>query len=223
MLLIINTILSESASDYFDKIATERLFPGVDFDTIYLNHQPQEFPMFSHLLLTGSELSASQGSDHDANILHVIGEFVKAQKPVLGICHGHQMLARYLAGDEYCRRAVKPEFGFKSMKITDDELFKDIRNPIFLESRYDEVFDLPADFKIIAANETEAVQGFRYKDLPFWGIQFHPEFLYEDGEAMLQKHLAQNPQDKIYYRNDLNDKLYLEQNLKIFTNFINIQ
>jgi len=107
------------------------------------------------------------------------------------------------------------------MKITDDELFAGIHEPIFLESRYDEVFDLPPEFKIIAANEAEAVQGFRYKDLPVWGIQFHPEFLYEDGEDMLQKHLAQNPQDKSYYRNDLTDKQQLEQNLKIFTNFIN--
>jgi len=221
MLLIFNTIVSDEAREYFDKIACERLFPGVEYDTIYLDSQPKDLKNYSHLLLSGSELSASQGSEYDAGIFRVIERFIKAQKPVLGVCHGHQMLARYLAGDKYCRRAVPPEFGFKSMKITDDELFAGIQNPIFLESRYDEVFDLPPEFKIIAANETVAVQGFRYKNLPVWGIQFHPEFLYEDGEDMLQKHLTENPQDKIYYRNDLIDKMHLEQNLRIFTNFIN--
>jgi len=221
MLLIYNTIVSDDGREYFDKIAKERLFPGIEYDTIYLNSQPKDIQNYSHLLLTGSELSASQGSEYDAGILQVIGDFVQAQKPVLGICYGHQMLARYLAGDSYCRRAVPPEFGFKSMQIIDDELFAGIQNPFFLESRYDEVFNLPPEFKIIAANETVAVQGFRYKDLPIWGIQFHPEFLFDDGEDMLQRHLTENPQDKIFYQNDLEDKSHLNQNLRIFTNFIN--
>jgi len=221
MLLIYNTIKALEPRKYFDKIARTRLFPDQEYETIYLDDKSVEFQMFTHLLLTGSELSASQGSEYDEEIFETIYSFVQARKPILGICHGHQMLARYLAGDEYCRRAIQPEFGFKSMKITDDELFAGIQNPIFLESRYDEVFDLPPEFKIVAANETEAVQGFRYKNLPVWGIQFHPEFLFEDGEDMLQKHLTENPQDKIYYRNDLIDKMHLEQNLRIFTNFIN--
>ena len=221
MLLIYNTIKALEPRKYFDKIARTRLFHDQEYETIYLDDKLVEFQMFTHLLLTGSELSASQGSEYDEEIFETIYSFVQARKPILGICHGHQMLARYLAGDEYCRRAIQPEFGFKSMKITDDELFAGIQNPIFLESRYDEVFDLPPEFKIVAANETEAVQGFRYKNLPVWGIQFHPEFLFEDGEDMLQKHLTENPQDKIYYRDDLIDKMHLEQNLRIFTNFIN--
>jgi len=105
MLLIFNTIVSDEAREYFDKIARERLFPGIEYDTIYLNSLPKDFQNYSHLLISGSELSASQGSNYDAGILQVISDFVQAQKPVLAICHGHQMLARYLAGDEYCRRA----------------------------------------------------------------------------------------------------------------------
>ena len=220
MFLIYNTIKSLEPRDYFDRLAKQRLFPDQEFDTIYLDKKPESFAKYTHLLLTGSELSASNGSEYDAAILAVIGSFVQARKPILGICHGHQMLARYLAGDEYCRRAIIPEFGFKSMQITVDQLFSGVINPVLLESRYDEVFALPDDFKIIAENETDAVQGFRYKDLPFWGIQFHPEFVFEDGEAMLQKHLEQNPTDRAYYRNDLKDIQKLEQNLRIFHNFL---
>jgi GMP synthase (glutamine-hydrolysing) len=220
MLLIYNTIQSLEPRNYFDQIAQTRLFPGCDFTTIHLGEIPTDYQQYTHLLLTGSELSASQGSEFDAAIFAVIAEFVQASKPILSICHGHQMLARYLAGDKYCRRAIIPEFGFKKMQITDDLLFAGIKNPILLESRYDEVIDLPLDFKIIAANETDAVQGFRYKNLPIWGIQFHPEFLYEDGDKMLQKHLNQNPADRRYYRNDLKNPQELNQNLKIFTNFL---
>lgn len=220
MLLIYNTIKSCKARDYFDQLARTRLFPEIEYTTIHLGDIPTKHESYTHLLLTGSELSASIGSEYDADIFGVISQFVKAKKHILGICHGHQMLARYLAGDQSCRRALVPEFGFKKMKITGDELFEGIQNPVFLESRYDEVIDLPTDFKIIAANETDAVQGFRYKDLPFWGVQFHPEFLFEDGNSMLQEHLSENPHDKKFYRNDLKDIDELEQNRKIFTNFL---
>ncbi len=221
MLLIYNTIQDEQGRLYFDRIVRERLFPEFELEIVYLKDKIASPDKYSHLLLTGSELSASQGSEYDVYIFEVIEHFVKSEKPVLAICHGHQMLARYLAGDQYCRRSREPEFGFKKMEVQKDELFAGIINPVFLESRYDEVFHLPEEFRILAANEAEAIQSFRYRDLPFWGVQFHPEFFYEDGEAMLQKHLAQRPQERKYYRNDLTDKNVLKQNMKIFSNFIN--
>ena len=218
MLFIYNTIVDVGARGYFDVIAKERLFDGVDMRILHLEDAIPELGGFSHLLLTGSELSASQGSEYDESIFEVIDHFMKKQKSIYGICYGHQMLARFLAGDECCRRAIVPEFGFKRMTISDDELFRGIEKPVFLESRYDEVIDLPDDFQIIAHNELEAVQAFRYKDLPVWGTQFHPEFLREDGDAMLEKHLLENPQDKRFYRDDW-DGEYVGESLKIFSNF----
>ena len=219
MLFIYNTIVGGGASKHFDLIAKERLFVGVDMRILHIGDAIPDLRVFSHLLLTGSELSASQGSEYDESIFEVIDHFVNSQKAVYGICHGHQMLARFLAGDECCRRAIVPEFGFKRMTITDDELFGGIDNPVFLESRYDEVIDLPDDFQIIAHNELEAVQAFRYKNLPIWGTQFHPEFLREDGDVMLEKHLLENPQDRRYYRDDWVGE-FVGESLKIFENFL---
>jgi GMP synthase (glutamine-hydrolysing) len=220
MLLIYNTILSEANRKHFDVIARERLFPGSKLQTMYLQENFDDISEYSHLLVTGSELSAAAGSEHDDHIFAVIERFINAKKPVLAICHGHQMLARLLADDNVCRRSLKPEFGFKKMQITDDDIFAGIKNPIFLESRYDEVFDPPPEFNIIARNDQEAVQAFRYKNLPVWGVQFHPEYLFEDGQAMLQNHLNQTPQDKLFYQNELKTPNQMLQNLKIFQNFL---
>jgi GMP synthase-like glutamine amidotransferase len=220
MLLIYNTIIDDSSRHYFDKIARERLFPGIQHDILYLDQKLDGAKKYSHLLITGSELSACSGSKYDPQILRIIEMFVQNNKAILGICHGHQMLAKSLAGDDCCRRAKEPEFGFKSMIIKNDPLFDNIINPIFLESRYDEIYKLPEEFKIIAANNTDAVQAFRYKDLPIWGVQFHPEFMLDDGSAMLQKHFSLFPKEKRFYRNDLMQPNQLIQNLNIFNNFI---
>ena len=219
MLFIYNTIVGGGASRHFDLIAKERLFAGVDMRILHIGDGIPDLDEYSHLLLTGSELSANQGSEYDESIFEVIDHFVNKQKAVYGICHGHQMLARFLGGDECCRRAIVPEFGFKRMTISDDELFEGIDKPVYLESRYDEVIDLPDDFQIIASNELEAVQAFRYKNLAIWGTQFHPEFLREDGDAMLEKHLLENPQDRRYYRDDWVGE-FVGESLKIFGNFL---
>ncbi|MCF7920345.1 MAG: gamma-glutamyl-gamma-aminobutyrate hydrolase family protein [Candidatus Cloacimonetes bacterium] len=219
MLLIYNTIVDAGVRSHFDEIAGSRLFPGTDLDIVHLGEKFPDCGKYSHLLLTGSELSASQGSEWDNSIFELIEKFYSNNKAIYGICHGHQMLARFLAGDKCCRRAKAPEYGYKTMQIAEDELFAGIDVPIFLESRYDEVFDLPHDFRIIASNETEAVQAFRYKELPVWGTQFHPEFIREDGDPMLENHLSTRPQERKFYRDDWVGKTFEPQSLRIFGNF----
>ncbi len=179
------------------------------------------FSKYSHLLITGSSLSASQGSEWDEIIISVFKYFVKLEKPILGICHGHQMIAKALAGNGVCRRTDIPEFGWKKIQIEDNYLFKGISNPVFLESHYDEVYNLPEEFNIIAANSNCAVQAFQHKYLPIWGVQFHPEMQFENGNKMVQEHLNNNPQDNKFYKNELKNKTQINQNFKIFKNFIN--
>ena len=178
------------------------------------------FSKYSHLLITGSSLSASQGSEFDEIIIKVIQYFIKMQKPILGICHGHQMLARAILGNSVCRKARTSEFGWKKMQIKDNPLFKGISNPVFLESHYDEVCNLTNDFNIIATNDDCDVQAFQYNDLPVWGVQFHPEMQLENGNEMIQEHLNENPQDKEFYKNELENEIQIEQNFLIFKNFI---
>lgn len=224
MILIFNTNNTQEAIEDFDKNVAPKITQGHPYLTLYLDRIKPflyrgSFQLYSHLLLTGSALSASQGSEFDSDIISLINKFIEHKKPILGICHGHQMLARALAGDDSCRRTKVPEFSWRKINIKDNPLFAGIENPILMESHYDEVCNLNDDFEIIASNDDCRIQGFQYKNNPFWGVQFHPEVNLEIGDKMIDNHIKNNPQDKKYYKNELQNPEQIEQNFKIFSNF----
>ena len=169
MLLAFNTIITEKYKIGFDEKTLPLIMYGFPYEIVHLNDEKlnnfrvneRVFSKYSHLLVTGSSLSASQGSEFDDIIIKVIQYFIKIQKPILGICHGHQMLARAILGNSACRKAKTPEFGWKKMQVKDNPLFKGISNPVFLESHYDEVCNLTADFQIIATNNECNIKAFQ--------------------------------------------------------------
>jgi GMP synthase (glutamine-hydrolysing) len=219
MILIFNTILAEKARTYFTQTIAPRITLGRPYQVVHLEEDIPLRSKFTHLILSGSELSAAKGSAWDDKIIAVIRSFLQDNKPLLGICHGHQILARTIAGDQTCRRAVQPEFGWKKMELKQNPLFTGISEPVFLESRYDEVCDLPAEFEVIASNKSATVQAFQYERKPVWGVQFHPEMLLQDGTEMVERHLRENPQDRKYWVNELQNPEQVVQSLNIFRNF----
>ena len=229
MILIFNTNSDEKAINSFDKDVCPSIVRDRKFETIrvkdnqlneYINN-PSLMKKFSHLLLTGSAFSASQGSKYDSQIISIIRYFVDMNKAILGICHGHQMIARTIIGDKGCRRAINPELSWKKIDIKKNELFNGIENPTFLESHYDEVCNLSDDFTIIGKNKNCEVQAFQYKDRPIWGVQFHPEMHFENGNEMIDSHLKENPQDLPFYENELENRELITQNQLVFENFFN--
>jgi len=221
MFLIFNTIIDIKARDNFTNVIAPRITFENKYSVLSLEDEIPDITDFTHLLVTGSELSASQGSEWDEKIISVINSFLQAGKPILGICYGHQMVARAIAGNHVCLRSSKPEFGWKKMKITNNRIFENVTQPIFIESRYDEVFILDERFEIIASNEQLQIQAFQLKNMPVWGVQFHPEMLLEDGNKMVERHLCQYPDDRKYYSNEMKDENQIKANLNIFRNFLN--
>jgi GMP synthase (glutamine-hydrolysing) len=105
------------------------------------------------------------------------GEYLeKADFPILGICAGHQFMARFFGGE--VKPSKIPEFGGVELTILkeNDLLFKGVgRKSIVWESHNDEVTTLPDDFEILAESKNCKIQAMRHKDKPFYGLQFHPE------------------------------------------------
>jgi len=220
-ILIFNTILEQKAKEYFTNTLAERITFGEQYSVFHLDEDVPILSKFTHLILSGSELSAAQGSEWDEKIMSVIRHFLKQHKPILGICHGHQILAQTIAGSSVCRRASKPEFGWKKMSIRPNLLFHAITSPVFLESRYDEVFSLPEEFQVIAWNSCAGVQAFQYNDQPVWGVQFHPEMMLDDGTEMVERHLRENPGERRFQADELKDPSRVKESLFIFRNFLN--
>jgi GMP synthase (glutamine-hydrolysing) len=100
----------------------------------------------------------------------------RANFPILGICAGHQFMARYFGGD--VKPSKVPEFGRIELSLIsdDDLLFKKVPlKSIVWESHNDEVTKISSDFIHLAESENCTYQAIKHKTKPFYGIQFHPE------------------------------------------------
>jgi GMP synthase (glutamine-hydrolysing) len=100
----------------------------------------------------------------------------KAGFPILGICAGHQFMARFFGGK--VEPSKVPEFGKIELTLLKEEdmLFEGVsKKSIVWESHNDEVTVLPKDFEILGESESCKIQAMHHKEKPLYGLQFHPE------------------------------------------------
>ena len=117
--------------------------------------------------------------------------------PILGICLGHQSIGAAFGGEIV--RAGRIMHG-KTSEIEHDgrEIFAGIDNP-FTATRYHSLViapeSLPDCLEVTArATDDNEIMAVRHRELPVWGIQFHPEsILTEVGMQILKNFLAQQP------------------------------
>jgi GMP synthase (glutamine-hydrolysing) len=224
MILVLDTIKNDDASFRFRK-SIERILKDnykYVFKRIYNNDLNLDYSQYNKLIISGSELSASSQHIEQKEVFSIMSDFIFAGKPVLGICYGHQMLARLLSGDHSCIPAKTPEFGFTKLEIEDNLLFKGITKAIFMQSHFDEVVDLDDSFKIIAKNDKVKIQAFQWQDFPVWGVQFHPELNYVEGSKMLERNLQEDTRVKEYANYDCEDDKSCDQAELVLLNFCNI-
>jgi anthranilate synthase component 2 len=113
--------------------------------------------------------------------------------PILGICLGHQSITEAFGGDVV--RADRLMHGKTSPILHDNSgIFKDIPSP-FTATRYHSLIakreTFPACLRITAWTEEQEIMGLQHKDLPVWGMQFHPEsILTTEGMQLLGNFLA---------------------------------
>ncbi|MBT7468895.1 MAG: C26 family cysteine hydrolase domain-containing family [Candidatus Cloacimonetes bacterium] len=217
-LLILNCTLAEAGIARLDGLFSEILGKlNIDFESIHLSKAIGNIDRFSHLLITGSALFASQANECDEKIYEIVGTFMN--KHILGICYGHQMLAKALMKKNVCRQSKTPELGWRKIELNDNALFEGIQNPVLYESHFEEVFDLDDNFRIIAKNQNCNIQSFQYKDLPIWGVQFHPEITFEYGKQSIKNSKQRFAEKGDFFKIELENKSQIEQNFKIFKNF----
>ena len=111
----------------------------------------------------------------DGNLGNCAEYLDNADFPILGICAGHQFMARHFGGT--VKPSKLPEFG--QIKLTlcidDDPLFIGVpKKSIVWESHNDEVKEAP-NFTVLAYSENCKIQAIKHIKKPFYGVQFHPE------------------------------------------------
>jgi anthranilate synthase component 2 len=138
-------------------------------------------------------ISPGPGIPDEAGIsLGLVAACAQARLPLLGVCLGHQAIARHYGGR--ISRAPAPMHG-KVSEITHDGsgVFAGLPSP-FEATRYHSLTlapdSLPDGLIVNARAADGTIQGLRHESLPIHGVQFHPESIAsEHGHALLANFL----------------------------------
>jgi GMP synthase (glutamine-hydrolysing) len=100
--------------------------------------------------------------------------------PILGICYGHQLLARDLAGR--VSPGVTKEYGHSSLTKQKSLLFKGLpdRDITVWMSHGDTVTETPPEFTVIGRTDDCHVAAMQHVERRFFGLQFHPEVVHTE-------------------------------------------
>ena len=112
--------------------------------------------------------------------------------PLLGVCLGHQCIGQVYGGEVV--RADRLMHGKTSpIHHKGENIFANLPNP-FEATRYHSLLvrreSLPACLKITAETAEGEIMGLAHRELPVYGVQFHPEsILTTEGKRLLQNFL----------------------------------
>lgn len=119
--------------------------------------------------------------------LDLVAACADADKPLLGVCLGHQSIGQHFGGQVIQGGLMHG----KTSPVEHDGtgIFADLPSP-FTATRYHSLIvpedGLPDCLQINARGPDATVMGFRHESLPIHGVQFHPESIAtEHGHALL--------------------------------------
>lgn len=123
-------------------------------------------------------ISPGPGHPDDAGLCPEFLNRLDPSVPVLGVCLGHQLLARH-AGAEVVVAPVIMHGKQSEIRHNEEGLFKGSPNPLNV-GRYHSLVairtpETDARFTVTATGPHGEIMALRYNDRPWVGVQFHPE------------------------------------------------
>ena len=138
-------------------------------------------------------ISPGPGRPEGAGISNEVIRQFAGKVPILGVCLGHQCIGEVFGGKIV--QAPRLMHGKTSPIYHNGEaIFKGLKNP-FEATRYHSLIvkraALPRVLKITAETKRKEIMGLRHRDLPIWGVQFHPEsILTGEGKKLLRNFIT---------------------------------
>ena len=129
----------------------------------------------------------------EAGISCAVIEKFAGRQPILGVCLGHQSIGQVYGGEVV--RADRLMHGKTSPILhTGENVFAGLPSP-FEATRYHSLIvkrdTLPTCLRITAETAEGEIMGICHKELPVYGVQFHPEsILTTEGKKLLKNFLA---------------------------------
>jgi len=119
-------------------------------------------------------ISPGPGTPDTAGVSIGAVDYFKDKLPIFGVCLGHQVMVQYFGGR--VGHAPEPMHGKPSRVTHNGEgVFAGVENPL-QAGRYHSLCALELPDCLEKTAEFEGVvMGARHKELPIFGVQFHPE------------------------------------------------
>ena len=167
--------------DFEDMFASS--LDGIEVDiTVYDAREQQPLPElanFQGVIITGSHSMSTDCEPWSERLLPYIKQILATNTPTIGVCYGHQLIAKALGG-EIDFHPEGPQAG--STEITLSEAGKTDRllgvSPETFKvnaGNSQRISKLPSEAVVLAGNDFEPHQAIRFGET-MWGLQFHPEF-----------------------------------------------
>jgi GMP synthase (glutamine-hydrolysing) len=135
------------------------------------------------IIITGSSSMVTDEEHWSEKTVQWLKHILELNIPTLGVCYGHQLLAKALGGSVDWNPKGR-QIGQVEVDLTvgadDDVLFLSLESPEnetikLIATHQQSVLDLPKHVTILATTKLDEHHSFRYGKY-IWGTQFHPEF-----------------------------------------------
>jgi len=175
--------------DHYDSFVYNlvQLVEGLGHETEVVRSDQEPIPSLIARRPDAVILSPGPGRPEDAGCMVELTAELDPRTPVLGVCIGAAFGGRV-------DRGPQPVHG-KSSAIhhTGDGIFEGVPDP-FQGGRYHSLVverdRLPADVEVTAWTDDELIMGIRHRELPRFGVQFHPEsILTPEGPRIVENFL----------------------------------
>jgi GMP synthase (glutamine-hydrolysing) len=178
--LIVKNIAAEGPGTIEDFLRSA----NISYSIIDLNKGEQVPPVsdFTHLVIMGGPMAVYEMDQYPylKSEARLIEQAVKANKRVLGVCLGAQMVAYALGARVYA--GGQKEIGWSEVAITPEGMNDPLMSSLALDGKkraqvfqwHGDTFDLPAGAVRLASSELYPNQAFRYSDRVY-ALQFHIE------------------------------------------------
>ncbi len=202
---------------------------GIEFDLIkvYEGEPLPPWQGYDAIISSGGPMSPEEFDDPRYPFLQAERDYVlealAAGRGFLGLCLGEQLLAHYLGGEVV--RGDQAEVGWLPVNLTpegeNDPLFEGVSSEFFVfQYHVDQVVRLPEGAVRLAGSPVAPIQAFRYRELPVWGVQFHPEIRPSLAEEILSRSGRLAPQGgDLDAMIQLGYQVYSEAQETLFRNF----
>lgn len=135
-------------------------------------------------------LSPGPGIPSEAGVMPALLRRFGKEKPVLGVCLGHQAIGEVFGGTLINLSKVHHGVATQMEVVADDLLFNELPRTFDVGRYHSWIVDsatLPECLLVTAVDAEGQIMALRHKEFPVRGVQFHPEsVLTQHGFSMLK-------------------------------------